>query len=270
MDSKSQKELLVIKIMNSGFRAKDIKTGEILSLKITGTFKIRELDTIVFEIDKEWVFNKQKYASGKVLSNQFIPSNIKTEKLLYRDDGIWDPHDSFGDEADEYFADYIKEGYRMSYEFENYTGYGFYKEEEDPVFDAAELHQSGDWRGAYDKLTKLWEDFPQCIDALVHIGLLYFDRDVFIEHAYNCYNAAVLIAEQGIPHDFDGIFLWEILENRPYLRALQGLCLILWKKKEFDKSHEIAKKLLRICPTDNLGVRLIIDKIRNREEWREE
>ena len=37
--------------------------------------------------------------------------------------------------------------------------------------------------------------------------------------------------------------------------------------ERFDESAKIAEKLLRICPTDNLGVRFIVDNINNHEEW---
>ena len=128
----------------------------------------------------------------------------------------------------------------------------------------------GNQRKAYDILTKLWEEDPQCIDALVHIGNLYIDNKYTFHRAYNCYKTAVYIAEQGLPQDFDGLFLWIQIENRPYLRALHGLCLILWKMEKYGESVKIAEKLLRICPTDNLGIRFIVDKIKNHEEWTDE
>jgi hypothetical protein len=45
--------------------------------------------------------------------------------------------------------------------------------------------------------------------------------------ARTCYRAAVDIAEKNMPTGFDGIFLWEHVDNRPSLRALKGLCLTL-------------------------------------------
>ena len=96
-------ELIVVKILNNGLRTKYITTGEYISLKTRVPFKISELDTITFEIEKEWTFKKHKYASGKILGNRLIVSNIKTKTLVYESDGIWDPHESYGDEAEEYF-----------------------------------------------------------------------------------------------------------------------------------------------------------------------
>lgn len=85
----------------------------------------------------------------------------------------------------------------------------------------------------------------------------------------NCFLTSVHIAEKNLPEDFDGVMLWECLENRPYLRALHGLCLTYWKIKEFEKAHQIAKKMLRICPGDNIGARFLLDTLSRHEEWRE-
>ena len=261
------KELLVLKILNTGFRTKDIESGELLSLKTDVYLKVAEFDTITFETKKEWTFNKQKYATGKVLGNKLILSNIKTAEIEYMSAGIWDPHETFGDEADEYYSDYIKAGYREEFIFKDYSGFGFYEEEGDPVFEAVELKDNGEWGKAYDLLTKLWENYPECIDALVHIGNMYFDDERYFNRSYNCYKAAVDIVERNLPDDFNGIFLWGHIENRPYLRALNGLCLILWRQDKFGEALNIAEKLLRICPVDNLGIRFIIDNIKNHEEW---
>ena len=65
MAGQDKKELFVVKILNNGLRTKDIATGEYISLKTRVPFKISELDTITFNIEKEWTFKKHKYASGK-------------------------------------------------------------------------------------------------------------------------------------------------------------------------------------------------------------
>jgi len=40
--------------------------------------------------------------------------------------------------------------------------------------------------------------------------------------------------------------------------------------KEFDKAYHAAKKMLRICPGDNIGVSFIIGPIAEHQEWQEE
>ena len=101
--------------------------------------------------------------------------------------------------------------------FKDYNGYGFYEKDDDPVYNSVELKEYGEEEKAYDLLTKLWQDYPECIDALVHIGSMYFYSELFLHRSYNCYKAAVEIAERGMPEDIDGIFLWICHKNRPYL-----------------------------------------------------
>ena len=43
-----------------------------------------------------------------------------------------------------------------------------------------------------------------------------------------------------------------------------------WKQKEYERAYEVAAKLLRMCPTDNLGVRFNMEEIKNREKCEQE
>lgn len=99
---------------------------------------------------------------------------------------------------------------------------------------------------------------------------MYLDGTYGLQNAFNCYKSAVYIAEKNLPEDFDGVARWLCLENLPYLRALHGLCLTYWRMKEFEKAHQTAEMILRMCPEDNLGVRFIIKPITADEEWRDE
>lgn len=261
------KTLLILKLTNTGFRGRDLDSKDIVSVKTSVDSNILELNTVEFDVVKEWTFKKNTYLSGKVLSSRFIQENIDVPGHEYTAEGLWDPHDSFGDEAEEYFSDYLSEGLRELYIFKDYSGYGFYNPDGDPVFEAVEAET---WEDRYDILAKLWEDYPECIDALVHIGHMYLDSRNGLPHALNVYRTSIHIAEKNLPENFDGVLLWECIENRPYLRALHGLCLVYWKLEEFDKARQVAEKLLRLCPGDNIGVRFILGPIAAHEEWREE
>ena len=201
---------------------------------------------------------------------EFNEAKLEAKGLEFESNGIWDPYETYGDEAKEYFPDYIQEQYRESYVFKDYSGYGFYKKDEDPVSDAVDLKERGDTERAYNILTKLLEDYPECIDALVHIGNMYLDPWFMPEHALHCYKTAILIAEKNFPEKFDPVFLWGILENRPYIRALHGLCIAYWRMKKFEESLSVAKKGLRINPPDNTGFRFILEELEKGREWRED
>lgn len=252
------KNLLILKITGTGFRARDLDTDEIFSVKSTSYKGVDELNTVTLQVAKEWEFNKTRYLSGEVSDYHFSLTNLGISPHEYESMGPWDPREMFGDEAGQYVPEYLAEPFREEIIFKDYSGYGFYGPDTDPVYSAVEA-QSRDER--YDILTRLFEDFPQCIDSLVHIGHMYLDSTVSKQRAENCYRAAVHIAEGNLPDGFDGVVEWSPLENRPYLRALHGLCLILWDQSRFDEASTAARKLRRLCPLDNLGVRFLIDPI---------
>jgi len=261
------KRLLVLKLTNTGFRARDLDSNKSVTVKIRANRDIGELNTIVFSVEKEWTFKKNTYLSGSITDSRFVLEHINVPGHEFTVEGLWDPREFFGDDAEECFFDYLAEGLREEYVFNDYTGYGFYGTDRDPVFEAVDADSLPE---RYDILTKLWEDYPQCIDALVHIGHLYLDYWNSLQHALNCYRTAIHIAEKNLPEDFNGVMPWICLENRPYLRALHGLCLAQWRMKDFDEAYKTAEKLLRICPGDNIGIRLIMEPIASRREWRED
>jgi tetratricopeptide (TPR) repeat protein len=51
---------------------------------------------------------------------------------------------------------------------------------------------------------------------------------------------------------------WGITENRPYLRALRNLALVLAEQKKWDEALAIHKRMMKLNPNDNQGVRWLI------------
>lgn len=262
-------KFLAYKVTPTNIRARRLSDNKIFILRRKSSFmKIGELYTIDFDIQKEWDYKNHQYISGEVIKSEFIESNISIDGLDYESSGIWNPYEMFGDDAKEFFSDYINEGFRESFCFHDYSGYGFYEKDEDPVSDAWDYSDMGDIKKTYTILTKLLEDYPQCIDALVHIGHIHFDSKYKLEIAYHNYHTAILIAEKKFTSKiYDGIFLWSNLDNRPYLRALHGKCLASWKLENFSEALILAKQLYRMNPPDNLGARFLIEKIENKVKW---
>jgi len=73
--------------MNSSLRTKDLETVESLSLKTQESYKCSELETITFDIEKEWTFKKQIYTSGIIIYQVFLLSNIDVPALEYQSEG---------------------------------------------------------------------------------------------------------------------------------------------------------------------------------------
>jgi tetratricopeptide (TPR) repeat protein len=103
------------------------------------------------------------------------------------------------------------------------------------------------------------ERFPFSVDAYNCIADLYqrFWKDidkaqVAYEHALTC--ALLLwpgiLEEEEIP--------WGEIENRPLLRCYHGLGLALLDKGDVQGANEMFRFLLRVNPSDNQGVRMLV------------
>lgn len=235
-----EKQYLVLKLNNMGYRTRDLETGTIVSIKGVVDFKTFELDTITVEVDKEWVFKKTSYVSGNLLKSELILANLAVPPLEF------------------------EKVERNKFEFKDYTGFGFYSPGRDPVYEATQMEGSK----GYDALARLWEQYPQCIDALVHMGTMSFATPDMERSSFNCYTGAIHIAEQSLPFDETSQFPWEYLNNRPYLRALHGLACWYWKQGDFDAAAVPARKILRLNPRDNQGARFVLEAVRNKEIYR--
>jgi hypothetical protein len=106
----------------------------------------------------------------------------------------------------------------------------------------------------------------RCIDAHVHLGNLRFDERP--EEALVHYDIAVTIGNLSLGPDFDGLLRWASLYNRPYLRALHGYGLCLWRSNQPDSALRVFGRMFSLNPTDNQGVRFCWDDIRNNRPWR--
>lgn len=106
----------------------------------------------------------------------------------------------------------------------------------------------------------------RCIDAHVHLGNLCFDEQP--KEALVHYEIAVAVGNLSLGSDFNGLLRWGYLYNRPFLRALHGYGLCLWRLGNPDAALRIFERMFSLNPTDNQGVRFCWDDIRNDRTWR--
>ena len=105
----------------------------------------------------------------------------------------------------------------------------------------------------------------RCLDAHNHLGNLVFDRRP--GEAIHHYEAGVRIGELSLGAGFDGVLPWGWIDNRPFLRCLHGFGLCLWRLGRFEEAAAIFNRMLWLNPSDNQGVRLIIDEVRKKARW---
>lgn len=87
------------------------------------------------------------------------------------------------------------------------------------------------------------------------------------QDAIRHYEVGLRIGELSLGDDFTDVLLWGHINNRPILRCMHGYGLCLWRLGRFDEAERVFERMLWINPTNNQGVRLLIDEVREKTAW---
>jgi tetratricopeptide (TPR) repeat protein len=184
--------------------------------------------------------------------------------------GEWDPAEEYwgeeGEPVDDWARPIIKRGIRPMYEMEQILpGSDPEDFDSDPIIEANDLKDSGKIARARKLLEGLLVKDMRCLDAHAHLGNIAFDRDArtALEH----YRRGVLIGQLSLGEKFEGVLSWRMIDNRPFLRCLNGLGLCLWRLEQFEEAESLFVRLLWMSPSDNLGVRFLLAPVKARELW---
>jgi hypothetical protein len=110
------------------------------------------------------------------------------------------------------------------------------------------------------------ESLPgRCLDAHAHLGNLAFDRCP--KDAIRHYEAGYRIGELSLGESFDGVLPSGRTDNRPFLRCMNGFGLCLWCRGRLEEPAHIFDRMLWLNPSDNHGVRFLIDEVRAKAPW---
>jgi hypothetical protein len=64
-----------------------------------------------------------------------------------------------------------------------------------------------------------------------------------------------------IPNGYAGQITWMEIDNRSFLRIAHGMLLGLIHRRDKSAAMALAQQMLAWCPTDNIGVRFLLDEI---------
>ncbi len=139
---------------------------------------------------------------------------------------------------------------------------------------------------AYERdLKQIIRAEPRDIDAYAHLGHLYLSlashggdlivtpppdarqKATWVRTALGHYQSGVAIAELAMPDPFTAVLRWAELDNRPFLRALHGLALALWRLGRFDQAQTTLHNMLWLNPMDNQGARMLLPDVRARRRY---
>jgi hypothetical protein len=264
-------ELIALAVKGNAISCRIPGKGQV-TLRATGFWDMVPGELITVTPRKKWRHAGHPYLSGAIKAWHLDVAALGLTPLKLHDEGMWDPEEEYWGEPDEPIEDWaqpiIKRGPRPAYEMEQVIpGEDPDDPDTDPILEAVELKEAGEHAEARRTLMSLLAADLRCLDAHAHLGMFAFRRDP--ETAIRHYEVGVRIGELSLGENFDGVLLWGYTDNRPFLRCLHGYGLCLWRLGRIKEADDVFTRMLWLNPSDNQGVRLLIDSVRKGEAWHE-
>lgn len=266
-------EAVILSLSARAARCKILSSGEVVTLRASRLWDLVPGDIATIQPAKQWTYGGNLYLSGSIESTRLDVNALRLTPLRLTLCGDWDPADEYwgdpGDPIAPWAKKIITRGRRPRFEMEQVLpGEDPSDPWSDPILESNEKKEAGDYSGAFDILMALCRADLRCLDAHSHLGNLSFDTRP--KDAIRHYEVGVRIGELSLGEGFNGVLPWGMIDNRPFLRCLIGYGLCLWRLERFEESATVFDRMLWMNPSDNQGVRFLIDDVRNRRAWRPE
>jgi hypothetical protein len=264
-------ELIVLACKSNALRCRLLGTAREVTLRTAVRDEVPgEIITVM--PTKQWTHARHAYLAGDVLSNRADVEALGLEPLAVHELGEWDPATEYWGDEGEPIEDWVKpiiaRGKRPMFEMQKVVpGADPEDFDSDPIFEAAELRSAGDERGAYALLMNLLAKDLRCLDAHAHLGNIEFERNP--EQALRHYEMGATIGGAALGKDFDGVLAWGLIDNRPFLRCLDGVGLCAWRLGDLLAAKAVFKKMLWLNPSDNQGARFNLAAALAGKTWEE-
>jgi len=266
-------ELAVLSLKKTAARCRDLGTGGIVTLRAARLWDVVPGEIALVRPAKRWTYAGNPYLSGTIESTRLDATLLGLAPLRLERRGVWKPAEQYwgeeGDPIEEWAKPIIARGPRPEFEMEQILpGEDPDDLDSDPIIEANDRKESGDWEGAYRILMDLCQADLRCLDAHAHLGNLMFDTRP--KDAIRHYEAGCRIGELSLRRGFDGLLPWGWIDNRPFLRCMHGFGLCLWRLNRFEEAVDIFDRMLWLNPSDNQGVRFEIGEVRSRAPWHDD
>lgn len=270
-------ELVVLAVKKIAMRCRVVGSDEPITFR-----KVRnevEGEIITVKPSKLWRYKQTHYMTGEIESRMIDIEALGLKALALKNMWLWNPKDEYWGEAKEPLNKYLKPiidyGSRLSYEMEQVIPFLTPENSDsDPIFEASEYHESGDYQEALKIIEMILTTDLRCLDAHAHLGNWEFNRtdkpygDI-IDKAKRHYEVGVKIGELSFDIGFNGVLPWGYINNRPFLRCLHGYGLSLWRLGKSEEAREVFNRMLWLNPTDNQGMRFLLADIDAGKTWYE-
>ncbi len=270
-------DLVVIAVKKAAIRCKILKTDKLITFRKTASiYSEVEGEILTVNPSKVWIFRKNHYIIGNVISKRLDIPALQLKPLLLNSMGKWNPEDEYWGEPDEpinpNYKPIIDFGIRESFEMEQIIPGEDIENVSDPITDASEYYEQGDYDKAYKIMENILITDFRCLDAHAHLGNWDFNHtdnpnSEIIDKAKRHYEVGVEIGELSLGKEFNGVLPWGYIDNRPFLRCLHGYGLSLWRLEDKENAKIIFERMLWLNPADNQGVRFLLDNIDAGRSW---
>lgn len=268
-------ELVALAVKKTAIRCRTLDSNIPITLR-----KVRwevEGEIITVRPEKLWRFKNSNYMSGDVESVRIDIPALKLKPLLLNDPWSWKPEEEYWGEPDDptlkYFKKIIDFGSRTSYEMEQVLPFQDPDDPfSDPITEANDLFQSGQYEEAYRIIKNLLVEDIRCLDAHAHLGSWWFNstrgsHSFSMEKAKKNFKIGVKIGELSFQGVENIVLPWGRIDNRPFLRCLHGYGLSLWRMGEAEEAQRHFERMLWLNPSDNQGVRSLLFNMDEGKTW---
>jgi tetratricopeptide (TPR) repeat protein len=265
-------ELVVLSVRQKVARCRLLNDDRTLTFRASRLRDVAPGEIAVVRPAKQWTYAGNPYLSGAIESTRLDAKALALVPLRLDERGIWNPAEHYwgeeGEPIEEWARPIIARGPRPEFEMEQVLpGLDSDDPFSDPIGESNDRKDSGDRAGAYKILMDLCQADLRCLDAHAHLGNLVFDGRP--EDAIRHYEAGFRIGELSFGEGFDGVLPWGWIDNRPLLRCMHGFGLCLWRLGRFEEAGRIFDRMLWLNPSDNQGVRLLVDQVRAKDSWQD-
>lgn len=235
---------------------------------------------LLLDAHRRWACAALLSANTDVPSDRWVyrplvhpPPDDLGEPLGLRDFGDWDPTEEWWGDNPEWAARdpllsvVLAAGSRSLWEMEQVLPGVCLDDVDDPICQAADLHRAGLNRDATRLLRGMIDLDARCVDAWVHLGNITLDTQG-PGRAGPLYERAVAIAERALPDGFGGVLPRGLIDNRPFLRGLNGLALCAWRQRRWADAEQILTSWVWLDPDAAMTPLGLLAGVAARTPWR--
>ena len=270
LDLNQPVELVALSVKKRAARCRLLGGDRVITLRTSRLWDVAPGAIVTVTPRKQWRYAGHPYLSGEIQSIRIDVDALDLVPLGLEDMGMWDPKEHYWGEEDEPIEEWanpiIARGPRPMFEMEQVLpGEDTDDLFNDPITRSNNLKDAGERAEAEKILMDLCQADLRCLDAHSHLGNLVFDHRP--QDAIRHYEVGLRIGELSLENEFNSVLAWGFIDNRPFLRCMHGYGLCLWRLGRFDEAESVFLRMLWLNPSDNQGVRFLIDEVKAKTAW---